>query len=140
MRRRETLEQNYQKNREEIRGKLTALYQLARQIGASTSEAAQLKKKLALEHLELLTRRRDRIDEQIRDIRLKILMHQARLDKARGAKIPDYLLESEFARDQTISAATRNLLALKNALAADQRKVAKAGHKSLGRLEARSTP
>ncbi len=135
MRRRETLEQNYQKNREEIRGKLTALYQLTRQLGTSNNETAMLKRRLATEHLEMLSQRRNRIEEQIRDIRMKIILAEKRGTNIKTVQIPDYILENEYAKDSVIASANRRLMQLRDTLAADEHQMVNKSTPRINRMK-----
>ncbi len=115
----DTLEQSYQKNREEIRAKLSSLYLLAKQLGTSSSETAQLKRHLALEHLQLLIHQRNAIEERIRDLDLKILLVKKRIESSKDIKIPDYMLESEFNRDPHIAQLTQRLMLLRELVAGE---------------------
>ena len=82
LKQRDLLDQHYHKNQEEFRHKSDKYRALARQIGASSSESARLRKKIAEQRLESMVERRNSLTERIRDQEFEILLLKERKAKA----------------------------------------------------------
>ena len=74
LKQRDRLNQHYSKNQEEFRNKSEKYHALARQLGASTSEAARLRRKIAEQRLESLVASANALSQRVRDKEIDILL------------------------------------------------------------------
>ena len=78
LKQRDLLNQHYSKNQEEFRNKKDKFRALANQLGASSSESAQIRKKLAERALESSVANRNALMQRIRDHKLQVALVEAR--------------------------------------------------------------
>jgi hypothetical protein len=81
LKQRDLLDQHYHKNQEEFRNRSEKFKMLSRQIGASSSEGAQMRKKLAEQLLETLVQSRINLEQQFRDVDIRIAVLKERAAK-----------------------------------------------------------
>ncbi len=136
LKQRDLLNQHYSKNQEEFRTKSEKYHTLINQLGASTSEAAQMRKRLAERALESLVTSRNELMKRIRDQKLQMSLLEAR--KTKGVEEPvsiaDHMLEAEFARDPGISELTKKIADMRLAIKEQQSLLANPRHFSLSNL------
>ena len=72
LKQRDLLNEHYSKNKVQYRDKAASYHELAKQLGANSSETAQMRKKLLMMKLESLIASRNALKNQIRDYDFKI--------------------------------------------------------------------
>ena len=85
LKQKDLLAQNYSKNQEAFRTKSDKFNKLAREVGASSSEGARIRKKIAEQRLEASVASADALKQRIRDVELQILLLKESKPKAADA-------------------------------------------------------
>jgi capsular exopolysaccharide synthesis family protein len=115
LKQKDLLSQNYSTNQEAFRQKSDKFKKLTRDLGASSSEAAQMRKRLFDRKLESMVSSRNSLLQRIRDQKLQIKVMEDR--KAKGESpavaVPPHLIEQEYAHDPIILEYTKQLSMLK---------------------------
>ena len=82
LKQRDLLDQHYHKNQEEFRNKSNKLRALTKQLGASNSDSARLRRKIAEQRLESMVENANVMAQRIRDQEVEILSLKERKAKA----------------------------------------------------------
>ncbi len=121
----ETLTKTYQTLAQDYERDMKALHDLEGVVKVSSSEAAQMSKKLAFDVLNEQISRRHNLVNQLGDNEMAIMLMEARRDNPEETRPPDAFVEAELNRDPIITQHTQRLSNLNEALT-DMR--AKAAH------------
>ncbi len=113
------LERSYSTYAEDYQKQLAALRKLHDVHKTSSSEAAQLKKKLAFEQLSEMLTLRTRIADQISQNEMAIMLAKARQDNPEEAKPADAIIDMELGKDPLIQQSTHHLGQLNDQLVAE---------------------
>jgi capsular exopolysaccharide synthesis family protein len=133
MRQRDVLERSYRKNREEIRVRMDALYQLHKQYGTSSSQAAQLKRQMAIKDLEGTVTTRNTIQQQLGELEMKILLMKARTEKAGDMQLPDFVIDQQISNDPYVAQLKQRMRMLMEAIEEEEHRAANVDSPSVAR-------
>jgi outer membrane lipoprotein-sorting protein len=136
LRQKDLLAQNYSANQEAFRQKSEKFKKLARELGASSSEGARMRKKLADQRLESLVANRNTLMQRVRDVQFQIsMLKQRKSQKPAEASVVDPLFEAEYAKDPIVADLTRQIADVRSAIR-EQPAPPSLPNRSQGRLHA----
>ncbi|HTU25174.1 MAG TPA: polysaccharide biosynthesis tyrosine autokinase [Pirellulales bacterium] len=111
LKQRDLLNQNFSANQEKFRQQHDKYKKLAAELGANSSEAAQLRKRMADGRLQTLMNSYGELQRRIQEQQTQIRVLKERKENSKEDATPasEHLMEAEFARDPIISDLTKQL-------------------------------
>ncbi|MBI3839644.1 MAG: AAA family ATPase [Planctomycetia bacterium] len=119
------LEQSHLASLRELRQDLESLHKSEEVLGVSSSEAAQIQKRLVADQLADTMTNRSRIIENLDRVKLQIMLAEARKEKPEDVRPPDAAVEYQLSQDQQIIQASQRLSAYYDRLADEELKAAR---------------
>ncbi len=118
LKQRDMLNEHYSKSKVEYRDLAASYHELAKQMGANSSQTAEMRKKLLTMKLESLIQDRNELERRQREHELRVRLLEQMRDKGKEGGVEpssgmDHLVEEELARDPEIAENQKRLSDLK---------------------------